>query len=210
MKTLSELSHYELLEIGRDAGPEEIERAYRMATITYEEGSLATYSLLDDSEATAMRERIEHAYAVLSDNEARDVYDRSHGGDAAPEEAQTPPIEFDLAFEDPVPARSVLGEVAEFEEALEEDDAPYDGARLRRNRLQRGVEIEQIALVTKINPTYLRFIEEERFDDLPATVYVRGFVNAYARCLGLDPSRVVPEYIERFEASSAIERGGRG
>ena len=37
-----------------------------------------------------------------------------------------------------------------------------------------------------MNPTYLAFIEDERFDGLPAAVYVRGFVMGYAGCLGLD------------------------
>jgi cytoskeletal protein RodZ len=52
-----------------------------------------------------------------------------------------------------------------------------------------------------VNPTYLRFIEDDDFENLPAPVYVRGFVSAYARCLGLDPARVVTDYMERFEAA---------
>lgn len=208
MKPLSELTHYDLLEIGRDAAPDEIERAYRMAAVTYEEGSLATYSLFDEGEAAAMRERIEHAYAVLSDAESREAYDRASPGVDEGAPASSDLVEIDLALEEPAVPRGPLGELADFDEAFEEDDAAFDGARLRRSRLQRGVELEQIAQITKINPTYLRFIEEEHFEDLPAPVYVRGFVNAYARCLGLDPQRVVPEYIERFEA--ARDGGGNG
>ena len=63
-----------------------------------------------------------------------------------------------------------------------------------------------------MNPTYLRFIEEERFDDLPAAVYVRGFVKGYARCLGLDPDRVAPSYMRRYEerSTSASASASRG
>jgi hypothetical protein len=85
-----------------------------------------------------------------------------------------------------------------FEES-EGVDTPWDGARLRRARLARGLEIEDVAGVTKINPTYLRFLEDERFEDLPAVVYVRGFVSAYARLLGLDPAHVAPSYVSRCE-----------
>ena len=90
---------------------------------------------------------------------------------------------------------------------LDEDpDAPFDGPRLRRSRLHRGIEIEHIADITKINPTYLRFIEDERFDDLPAPVYVRGFVRAYASCVGLEAEQVAGSYMERFLASREIEQ----
>ena len=52
----------------------------------------------------------------------------------------------------------------------------------------------------------LRFIEEERFADLPARVYVRGFVGAYASCVGLDPRRVVESYMPRFDRESPKRR----
>ena len=52
-----------------------------------------------------------------------------------------------------------------------------------------------------MNPTYLGFIEEERFDGLPAAVYVRGFVTGYASCLGLDAKRVASSYLQRYEES---------
>ena len=39
----------------------------------------------------------------------------------------------------------------------------------------------------------------KRFDDLPAAVYVRGFVKGYASCIGLDPERVAKSYMPRCE-----------
>jgi cytoskeletal protein RodZ len=71
------------------------------------------------------------------------------------------------------------------------------------------VEIDQIAAVTKISPTYLRFLEEERFEDLPAPVYVRGFVGAYARCIGLEPERVVSGYMKGLERAPGSEPRSR-
>jgi flagellar biosynthesis protein FlhG len=200
MKSITELDHYELLDVSRDATREEIERAYRVAGATWEDGSLATYSLYSDVEAEALRERIEYAYGVLSDVDARAAYDAGLAGGAPRSEPERIPLDLELSFEEP-PRGELPPSGLEFEESFEEDGTPYDGARLRRNRLQRGIDLDQIARVTKVNPTYLRFIEEDHFEDLPASVYVRGFVTAYARCLGLDPARVVPEYIERFEAA---------
>ena len=71
---------------------------------------------------------------------------------------------------------------------------------MRRARLNHGIELEEIQRVTKVNPAYLEFIEEERFEDLPAAVYVRGFVMGYAGCIGLEPKRVADSYMQRYEA----------
>jgi flagellar biosynthesis protein FlhG len=211
MKPLGEQNHYELLEVSRDADAAEIERAYRMAQAAYASDSLAIYSVLCDEDAVNLRERIELAYEVLSDPERRRAYDRSLGGEAPPPAASA--LAFELERErpsrsDPRPLASVA--LAGFDDLeAEAGSSVYDGARLRRARMRRGLELEQIAQVTKINPTYLRFLEEERFDDLPAAVYVRGFVGAYARCCGLDLRAVLPSYMERFETGRVGRKRSR-
>lgn len=200
MKSITELDHYELLDVPREATREEIERAYRLASATFEHGSLATYSLYSDAETDALRERIEYAYGVLADPHARAAYDAGLASRGAGGASERLPFDLELTFEEP-PRAELAPAGLGLEEALEEEGVPYDGARLRRSRLQRGVDLDQVAQVTKVNPTYLRFIEEHEFAQLPAAVYVRGFVTAYARCLGLDPARVVPDYMEIFEAA---------
>ena len=84
----------------------------------------------------------------------------------------------------------------------------FDGPRLRRARMHRGVEIDDIAQVTKVTSLYLQAIEDEAFETLPPAVYVRGFVSAYARAIGLDPKRVADSYILRLE--TAHREKGRG
>jgi curved DNA-binding protein CbpA len=206
MKTLAEMSHYEVLEVGPDAGPDELERAYRLARATYAEDSLAVYSIFGEEDSSALRERIELAYRVLADTQERTVYDTSLGSEVAREDEIK--IALDLAVEDeavPHAPPEIMREVTEFDAFDEDDESRIDGAWLRRFRLRVGVEIERIAAITKINPTYLRFIEDEKFEDLPAPVYVRGFVSAYARCIGLDPERVVSGYMERLGGAPKTE-----
>jgi DnaJ-class molecular chaperone len=79
MKPFSDQTHYEILELARDAHAEQIERAYRVARSTYSTDSLATYSVYDEAELTALQERIELAYAVLSDDVQRQDYDATLG-----------------------------------------------------------------------------------------------------------------------------------
>ena len=99
-------------------------------------------------------------------------------------------------------------ELSEFEQ-FDDGHGEFDGARLRRYRMRCGMELEDIAGVTKINPSYLRFIEEERFADLPSKVYVRGFVTAYAQTLGLDAKRVAASYMKSFDEGQQSPRKGR-
>ena len=81
MKTLSKMTHYELLEVSADASPEDIERAYRMATLTWGDEALASYSLYEPGEADAIRERVELAYRILSDEGTKREYDTSLDSD---------------------------------------------------------------------------------------------------------------------------------
>jgi len=188
MKPLSEQDHYEILEIPRGTSQTEIERAYQLAQATYAEDSLAGYSVFAEGDAEAMRERIETAYRVLSNEESRRAYDsRLEVKAAAPESVPSwlAGREAETAAVKPLERFAPLEAFEEFDE----EAGAFDGARLRRSRLRRGMEIEDVARVTKINPTY-----------------VRGFVSAYAACVGLDPRKVAESYMRRFDKAGPKQR----
>lgn len=209
MKALSEQNHYEILETGYDAAPEEIERAYRMSMATYADNSLAGYSIFSEEDGAALRERIKAAYRVLSDRKLRREYDTSLGVDPPSEVADVPEVLESTAISELLNApEPIARRVVEIDEP-DDSNGNFDGSRLRRFRMRSGLEIEDIAGVTKISPTYLRFIEEDRFRDLPHRVYVHGFVSAYATCIGLDPKQVVASYMNRFDEGRKEPRKGR-
>ncbi len=211
MKPLVEQSHYEILDVPRDAEPGTIERAFHILRVAFAEDSVATYSLFAASEAGAIRERVEDAYEVLSDAATREGYDQEL--ESANESLRNAiHSEEDLEYHEELEAEPVLaGEsLSKYEMVPGDTGEPLDGPQLRRWRLQRGVEIEEIAEATKVNPLYLKFIEEERFEDMPAGVYVRGFLVSYANYLDLNPEQVVPDFMERFERTHAQSiKGGR-
>jgi len=219
MTEFDEEDHYEALEVSRDATADEIERAYRLLNATYGSGSLATYSMFGEEESAAMRDRIEAAYRVLSDPELRRSYDEVLAGgaplpaaSAADEPVVLAPLAEAALAKPLVETRAqapAFDRIAEADEEEEGADVEWTGARLRRARLQRGLEIDDVTTATKITPAYLRFLEEERFDDLPAVVYVRGFIASYARFLGLDAQGVARSYAARFEAHRRAKPKGR-
>jgi flagellar biosynthesis protein FlhG len=203
MKPLVEQDYYETLDVARSAGFEDIERAYRLACDTYCEDSLAGYPVFEVGDVELLRERIEVAYRILVDPETRRAYDLELSAQASEAlvRAPTAPDDRAEAADEVRPTAPVLAPLDALDE-LDADEGEWTGARLRRARLRQGIELDEITKITKVNPTYLAFIEDERFDGLPAAVYVRGFVVGYAGCLGLDAEsakRVAASYLQRYE-----------
>jgi len=81
------------------------------------------------------------------------------------------------------------------------DDAPLVaepesfGTWLRRQREVREIDLREIADASKVSMSYLRALEEDRFDVLPAPVFAKGFLRQYARYVGLDPEETVNFYL---------------
>jgi cytoskeleton protein RodZ len=69
------------------------------------------------------------------------------------------------------------------------------GAQLKQERERKGVTLEDISLTTKIGTRMLRALEEEHFDQLPGGIFNKGFIRAYARCLGMDEDQAVADYL---------------
>ncbi len=202
MKSLSQQDYYETLEIAPTASAQDIERAYHLARSTYSEGSLAGHSVFGEGDLEVIRDRIELAFKTLSDPKARKSYDAELGERrqrvVSTENSDPAKVATSVAPPSAAPAEPMEQIPFDVDE-LADDEGEFDGARLRRLRMSHGIELEEIQRVTKVNPAYLQFLEEERFDDLPAAVYVRGFVMGYAGCLGLSPKRVAESYMQRYE-----------
>jgi hypothetical protein len=72
------------------------------------------------------------------------------------------------------------------------------GYSLKAARERQGIDLPEAELATKIRAKYIRALEEEDFDALPADTYARGFLRTYADYLGLDGEIYVDEYASRF------------
>jgi cytoskeletal protein RodZ len=73
------------------------------------------------------------------------------------------------------------------------------GAALRQARQQRAMSLDDVARATKIRVAILSAIETNRRDEVPEGIYLRGFVRAYAREVGLNPDDTVSRYLGQFE-----------
>jgi transcriptional regulator with XRE-family HTH domain len=115
-----------------------------------------------------------------------------------------PPPELAEPGEAARPRRSgaAAGAAAAGVEGLEVERPGRDGtfgAWLRRQREMREIDLLEIADKTKISLRYLKAMEQDRFDVLPAPVFARGFLREYAKYVGLNADEVVNYYLSSHE-----------
>ena len=75
-----------------------------------------------------------------------------------------------------------------------EDSFRHIGADLNAARLERGLQINEIAHLLRISKGYLKNLEAGEFDQLPGPTYVSGYLRTYAREIGLDPTEITQRY----------------
>lgn len=64
----------------------------------------------------------------------------------------------------------------------------------KSQRKELGIELKEVEKKTGIRSTYLEKIEAGRYDQLPDTVYIKGYVKNYADFLGFDTQEIMRMY----------------
>ncbi len=190
MKRIEEQTYYEILEVAPDATSREIQQAYEHAKETYQNDSVAVYSLFSEKEMEKIQAVIEEAYRVLMDETSRRNYDQTHLSSLNlkwPRSEKLPETP-----ESPMEKKTYLP----FSEiSVDLGEGPYRGKMLKQIREKMGVDLKTISMETRISLKILEWIEEENVEHLPAQVYLKGFLKGYAQCLGLDPKKVIEDYL---------------
>ena len=78
------------------------------------------------------------------------------------------------------------------------------GEDLRKERLARGIALEDISAVTKISRRHLLALEQERFRLLPGGILSKGIVRGYTGALGLDPEDWTERFLHACDASGQL------
>jgi flagellar biosynthesis protein FlhG len=182
---------YDVLAVPRTASDEEIRRAHKRQREIFREGSLPLVSVVSQEVLRQEQARLEEAHDTLLDPVRRRAYALSTYPD-------DPPVSV-------APARNLSGaaeaELAMLQAELAREinaETQFSGALLRKVRESQGIEISDIAQRTKITIAHLLAIENESVGDLPAAVYVQGFVQQVAKFLKLDPAQVSKTYMRRL------------
>lgn len=220
-------NYYEILEVPTSASSEEIYQGYVRAKNAYGQDSLALYSLMTKEECDQIIDLIEEAYTIISDPQKRKQYDEARGiKSVITTHKRIESLENDLetasrntirSSEEVVRAETNMTKiVAKKRFALEfkedtimeekiEQATDFTGDFLREIREYKNVDINRMADMTKVSKTYIRNIEAENLEGLPAPVYVRGFVYQIAKCLKLNPELVAMSYLNRLKSKQLQE-----
>lgn len=211
-------NYYEILEIPIDASPEEIYNGYMRAKNAYSQDSIALYSLMSTEECQNLLQLIDEAYSIISDPHKRRQYDQARGlkdHSHEPELRKSAGAEEEnddlLIKQNPQSNKNNMSKIvavkkfaldyeknADFEQEIEQTQ-DFTGALLKRIREYKNMDIHRLADLTRISKTHIVNIEEENFNNLPAHVYVRGFVYQMAKCLKLNPDLVANSYLYRLK-----------
>jgi len=75
------------------------------------------------------------------------------------------------------------------------------GEKLKKAREAMGLKISDVNKMTKIDPNYIKAMEEERTDLFDRKIYMKLFLKTYARLLKID----YKEILSMFESSNAFK-----
>lgn len=177
---------FEVLELDENATEAEVKNAYKALKKLYSEDSMLTAPLAEeflDSNREGILAKIEEAYAEL-----KKMFAEMH----REEKNETK----DFGIYDRLEASDQDWKTTETTETTEPD--AFNGPMLRNIRERLNMELMDIAYTTKISRRYIESIEDEKFEELPEEVYVRGYLYNYAKHLSLDPKKVTAAYMNRY------------
>ncbi len=212
MKRLTEQNYYTLLGIPPKASFGEVQSAYNQALSIYSTDSIATYSLFTQQERERILSRLVDAYKTLTDSQLRREYDHFliERGELSPQNIGYP------SLKDSNITKGKLREVTKESLIQKEKDTEIEnqpsesnldlfdsqtsvtGKSIKIVRAAREISLEEICRKTNIPEKTLEDIEEEHFEKLPALVYLKGFLKAYAKILNVNQTQMVNGYMKRY------------
>lgn len=94
------------------------------------------------------------------------------------------------------------------ENRIDDNDRESIGALFRRLRLERSLEVADVAAETRITPEIIRAMEADDFTALPPLAFARGFYGLYAAMLGLDQDEVIRRFSDEYKRTDTVTKSG--
>lgn len=198
-----EETYYDVLKVSSNATISEIVAAYHSAKNTFSKESMATYSLFNEDEIQGILDKLEEAFRTLSNIEKKAEYDRLLELRAQNGEISTM-SEFELKQRASLKIKKKVHKPEEVPVEFTPIPCPYEGTIsgtvLKEIRERRGITVEEVTKTTKIPARFVRAIEENNIKELPARVYVQGFVKNMANLYRLEPNLVMKSYLDYIDS----------
>lgn len=79
------------------------------------------------------------------------------------------------------------------------------GQVLSNAREAKRLTVTELSRMTRIPAASIYAMEDGRFEDLPAPVFVRGFIRSYCREVALDSSELLSQYDEYLRERTIVD-----
>lgn len=204
MATLGRYNYYEVLELTANAPQHEVSSAYERAKKTYSGDNPAIYTIFSEQEARELLTMIEEAYSVLGNKALRAIYDQrlangySHLNELSYSSILEASKQLFPELRGDAPQKPTYEPNPEFEKEISQRE-DWDGSILKKVREYKNFSIGKLSEITKIGSFYLTALEEMKPENLPAVVFVRGYVVQVAKALQLDEKKVADSYMKKFK-----------
>ncbi|MES3037865.1 MAG: helix-turn-helix domain-containing protein [Bdellovibrionota bacterium] len=201
MSADGKFNYYAILEVDQHAPQHEVTTAFERAKKTYSGDNPAIYTIFSQDEAREYLKIIEEAYSVLGNKTLRSMYDKKLFGKSSVEDLSYASL-LKASQANMPQTKKVEKIVPVVDEAMEKEireKTDWSGPDLKKVREYRGLSIERLSQITKINSYYIRAIEDMNAKGLPAYVFVRGYVLQIVRELGLDQKNVTDSFIKNYK-----------
>ncbi len=209
MKDFEKLNYYEILRVSANASLFELKQAYADSLSIYGHDSLATYSLFSENERQAILKTLETAFRTLTDTARRAEYNQTLVEEGlldpvrlAQDQPKRPvPLFEPGGFTDKADLKRKISKKisAASISQLSRDMAAAEeisGHDLKKLREKIGLSLEEIYEATRISISTIKAIETSNFQNLPATLYLKNFLSAYASLVKLEPQMVIKGYLK--------------
>jgi hypothetical protein len=197
-------SYYEILEITPYAEAYEVTSAYNKVKQIYSGLDPSIYTIFSETEAKELQRMIEEAYAVLGNRQLRSRYDLKVAKRDFKDESELSyaSLVSEASGQITSPITRQAGNLKikpELEEKFKER-TDWDGAALKEVREFKMLSLKDLHSITKVNSFYINGIENMNSSELPAEVFVRGYVHQISKALGLNDKVVVDSYMKKFKS----------
>lgn len=207
MTSTNRYNYYDILELPTNAAQHEVTTAYERARATYSGENQAIYTIFSQQEARELLSMIEEAYSVLGNKTLRGIYDQRLFSNSANQQ--------DLTYSSlllaskvnlPEPKQEEKKPVYEIDDEIEKEineRTEWDGDGFRKIREYKKLSLASLSEKTKIKSFYLNAIENMSPKELPAEVFVRGYVIQLAKELGINEKAAADSYMKLFKAKAS-------
>lgn len=192
-----EETYYDILGLSPSASVSEIIAAYHAAKHAFSKESMATYTLFGEDEISKISQKLDEAFHVLSNIERRREYDKELAlGRHDPNLLSKLEFKISSSKKDEIKIETLYTPICDAYEGY------ITGKEFKEIREKRNITIEEVSKTTKIPVKYITAIELDNPENLPARVYLQGFLRNLATFYRLDATIVAKSYLEHLDKIS--------